>query len=217
MLLAIDTATRVISLALHDGQGVPAEASWLTKNHHTVELAPAIVRMLGSVGLGVDGLTALAVARGPGSFMGLCIGLGVAKGLAVSRRLPLVAIPTLDIVAAAQPRKRGRLLAVLQAGRGRVCAQEYTWRWRQGAWRPRGELMLGSWKQLLARIERETLVSGEIDAAGREILSHTRRPVRVAPGAASLRRAGYLAEAAWARVRAGDTDDPFTVTPIYLH
>ena len=46
MLLAIHTATRVISLVLHDGERIVAEASWETANHHTVKLAPAVQGML---------------------------------------------------------------------------------------------------------------------------------------------------------------------------
>ncbi|MCZ7542092.1 MAG: tRNA (adenosine(37)-N6)-threonylcarbamoyltransferase complex dimerization subunit type 1 TsaB [Anaerolineae bacterium] len=222
MLLAIDTATRTISLALHDGERIHAELTWRTANHHTVELSPSIMTMLAQAGLTVGDLTALAVAQGPGSFMGLRIGLGVAKGLALSRRLPLVAVPTLDIVAAAQPRTRGRLVAVLQAGRGRICWQAYTWRRGKGRtppamWRPRGKLALGGWDDLIAEVEKETVVSGEIDPEGRRRLSETDRPVRAASGALALRRAGHLAEIAWARLRADATDDPFTVTPIYLH
>lgn len=228
VLLAIDTATRTISLALHDGRSLHAEWSWRTADHHTVELTPAIVSMMDRVGVRVEDLTALAVSQGPGSFMGLRIGLGVAKGLALSRRLPLVAVPTLDIIAAAQPRARGRLLAVLQAGRGRIGWQAYTWRRgpdRQppAMWRPRGKLALGAWDDLLAQIERATVVSGEIDDEGYRLLSQTARPVQIAPGAAALRRAGFLAEIAWARLRADKAesrrlgDDPYTVTPIYLH
>ncbi len=221
MLLAIDTATRVISLALHDGERLHAELTWRTQDHHTVELAPAIVVMLAQAGLTVGDVTALAVAQGPGSFMGLRIGLGVAKGLALSRRLPLTAVPTLDILAAGQPRARGRLIAVLQAGRGRICWQAYTWRRGKGRqppaiWRPRGKLSLGGWDDLLAQIDKETVISGEIDAEGCRLLSLTERPARAATGAAALRRAGYLAEVAWARLRAGEADDPFTVTPIYM-
>jgi tRNA threonylcarbamoyladenosine biosynthesis protein TsaB len=83
-------------------------------------------------------------------------------------------------------------------------------------WRPRGALALGSWDDLLAQIDKETVVSGEIDAEGHRLLGQAKRPARAASGAAALRRAGYLAEVAWARLRAGEVDDPFTVTPIYL-
>ena len=68
-----------------------------TANHHTVELAPAVQGMLIRAGLESRQLTAVAVALGPGSFTGLRIGLGFAKGLATSLGLPLLGIPTLHI------------------------------------------------------------------------------------------------------------------------
>ena len=89
-LLAIDTATQFISLALHDGQQMLAEQTWFSENHHTVELAPAVRMLLESARLTAADLTALAVSIGPGSYTGLRIGVALAKGIAGARRLPLV-------------------------------------------------------------------------------------------------------------------------------
>ena len=117
MLLAIDSATQRISLALHDGDEVLAEHSWRSVNRHSAELPPAVARMLAQQ----EGtLSALAVACGPGSFSGLRIGVAFAKGLAAARALPLVGITTQDILAAAQPPCPGHaLLILLAAGRSR--------------------------------------------------------------------------------------------------
>ena len=84
MLLAIDTATRMPSLALYDGERVLAEETWRSANNHTVELAPALVRALERQRVSPSELRGIAVALGPGSFTGLLIGLGVAKGLALT-------------------------------------------------------------------------------------------------------------------------------------
>jgi hypothetical protein len=59
--------------------------------------------------------------------------------------------------------------------------------------------------------------AGEIDETGCALLDASERPLTRLSGALALRRAGFLAELAWARVNAGDTDDPAAVTPIYLH
>ncbi|MBI4769563.1 MAG: tRNA (adenosine(37)-N6)-threonylcarbamoyltransferase complex dimerization subunit type 1 TsaB, partial [Chloroflexi bacterium] len=59
MILALDTATRAISLALAAEHTVLAEATWLTRNNHTVELAPAVERMLAEAGLATRDLTAV--------------------------------------------------------------------------------------------------------------------------------------------------------------
>lgn len=220
MLLAIDTATRVISLAIHDGHGVVAEASWATANHHTVELAPAIDNMLAQAKITTADLTAVAVALGPGSFTGLRIGLGLAKGLVTALDLPLIGIATLDVLAASQPAFDGALIATLQAGRGRICAQPFTW--ENNAWTAQGEPGIVSWVDLLAGVAAgaPTLISGEIPAeaiAQIEAANEAGQAFVLAPAADRLRRAGYLADLAWARLQAGDTDDPLLLVPIYLH
>ena len=135
VLVAIDTATSQASLALHDGFQVRVEHTWESPRRHTVELLPRLVAALEQLGLGAKHLSGVAVTRGPGSFTGLRVGLAVAKGLALAQGLPLVGVPTLDVVAAAQGRDRRPLCAVLQAGRGRICVAIY--RWRSGEWRVR--------------------------------------------------------------------------------
>src|SRR5690349_5628742 len=117
MLLAIDTATKQISLALHDGQTVAAETTWLSDNFHSTELAPQVALLLRRAGRDAAGLSGIAVAIGPGSYTGLRIGLGFAKGLALAQNLPLVGVPTLDGLMRAQPPHAGPALALLQAGR----------------------------------------------------------------------------------------------------
>jgi len=214
VLLALDTATRVLSLALHDGQHIPYEATWHTANNHTVDLTPAIEDALARCDVQPQALRAVAVALGPGSFTGLRIGLGVAKGLALAWGLPLVGVPTLEITAAGVPRSEGTLIAVLQAGRTRICAQPFAW--ERGAWCATAPAVITSWERLLADVDAPTLVAGEVDEAGRAHIAAMPN-VRIASGAVSLRRAGFLAEIAWERLRAGRTDDPRTLAPIYLH
>ena len=62
MILAVDTATRWTSLALHDGKTVVAELGWHAKNTQTQELAPTVVDMLRKSGVAIDDLKGIAVA-----------------------------------------------------------------------------------------------------------------------------------------------------------
>ena len=71
MLLAVDTSTPQIGLALYDGAQVLAESLWTTKTRHTVELAPAVAEMLAHTGAKMDEVRAIGVAIGPGSFTSL--------------------------------------------------------------------------------------------------------------------------------------------------
>ena len=215
MLLAVDTSTRWIGLALYDGSQVIAEEVWQSQNHHTVELAPAVASLLKRTETGAAGLSALAVALGPGSFTSLRIGLGLVKGMALALHLPLVGVPTLDILAASQPIQDWPLAAVLQAGRGRIAVG---WYMDQGdAWCAQGEARVTTVEELSQGIRKPTLICGELTAEERHLLARKRKNVILASPALSLRRPSFLAELAWQRWQAGQIDDPVTLSPVYLH
>src|SRR5690606_39061936 len=155
-----DTATRQISLALHDGQILVAEQTWPSENQHTVQLAPAIQYLLERCNLMPRDLTAFAVTMGPGSFTGLRIGVAAAKGMAEAKRAPLVGINALDITAAGCPSGGSQaLVAAAAAGRGRVVVRSYTW--RKNEWRPRSEMRLTDWKGLIASIDGPATITGD--------------------------------------------------------
>jgi tRNA threonylcarbamoyladenosine biosynthesis protein TsaB len=215
MILAIDTATQYASLALYNSNGVYAEEAWYSGRNHTIELMPRIVRMLKLADWRVTDLTALAVSLGPGSFTGLRIGLAVAKGMALPHKLPVVGVPTLEIVA--YPLRNGGLpvWAIAQAGRGRILAACYDQVDEQ--WQPLVEPCLTNFAALASKINQVALCTGEIDEQAAQILQRdSRQKAKVVSPAARLRRASYLAEIATARLEAGDQDDPDTLVPIYL-
>jgi len=215
MLLAIDTSTRIAGVALHDGTRVLGEVVWFNHDHHTVELTPVISAMLTRANLAVSDLGAVAVTIGPGSFTGLRIGLSVAKGLALASHLPLVGVPTLDVVAVAQALRDMPLVAVLQAGRGKLAMQKYTV--SSGAWQPVGKIEIMDIQALAKRIQEPTLVCGELEEEERHILARKRKNVKLATPAQSLRRPSFLAELAWRRWKSGKVDDPALLSPIYIH
>ncbi len=217
MLLALDTATRYAGLALYDEVGgrVLGEESWYSVNRHTVETMPRLVRLLEQQGVAPSDLTGLVVSLGPGSFTGLRIGLGIAKGIALARRLPLVGVPTLDVVARPHMNQRLPIWAVLQAGRGRICVAHYAR--RRGRWRRRGDYRLTTLEALCAEIEVPSLLCGELESEDVALLREKAGILAdVAPPAASLRRAAYLAEIGWERLSRGDSDDVAGLSPIYL-
>ena len=217
MLLAIDTATHMAGLALFDpSRGwVLAEESWISVNRHTVELLPRLDRLLGQQGVTPDALTGLVVSLGPGSFTGLRIGLSVAKGLALARQIPVVGVPTLDVVAQPHMAQALPIWAILQAGRGRICAAQYVR--RKGRWGRRGEYLLTTLAELCDQVRDPSLFCGEIDAqATAEIRQRLGLEAIVASPAASVRRAAYLAELGWERLARGDTDNAPLLSPIYL-
>jgi tRNA threonylcarbamoyladenosine biosynthesis protein TsaB len=215
MILAIDTATRWLGLALHDGRSVLAETGWRLGNSHTVELAPAVADMLTRAKLEAADLSAIAVAIGPGSYTGLRIGLGLAKGLALANQTRLIGVPTLDILAASQPQSEGQLVAICEAGRTRVCAGAYQWEPGKG-WQSQGDPTIEKWEDLLGTVEDPATFAGEINPAAAKMIRASEKSLELASPAASVRRAGRLAEIGWMRLRRGWTDDPSELVPIYL-
>ena len=215
MLLAIDTSTRWVGLALFDGVQVQGETVWQSHSNHTVEVAPALNALLARSQVAPEALKAIGVALGPGSFTSLRIGLGIAKGMALALRIPVIGIPTLDIVAASQPVQDLPLVAILQAGRGRLAVGWY--QVKSGRWQAQGEAQVLRVADLEQKITQPTLVVGELNAEERTLLARKRKLCLLASPAHSLRRPGYLAELAWKRWKAGKVDDPVTLSPIYLH
>ena len=217
IVLAIDTATDLASVALYDGgEGPRAESTWRTSSNHTVELMPTIVRMLEQQGLTAEQLDGLAVALGPGSFTGLRIGLSVAKGLCLSLEIPIVGIPTLDIVAYGHYAQDLPICAIIQAGRGRTCVALYGR--RDATWERLSDYHLATVEELSAEVRVPTLFCGEIDGSLKnELQARLGARAIVASPASSLRRAGYLAEMGWQRLRKGEADDLNSLEPLYLH
>lgn len=215
MILAIDTATDWIGLALHDGATVLAEFGWRSRRMQTVELAPAVAELWSRTGIGPAEMSAVAVAIGPGSYTGLRVGLAFAKGIALGQKLPLIGVPTLDIVAAAVCRLETDLVAVAEAGRTRLWAGQYEWAPKRG-WERVGEPMLTNWEELVARLQVPVAFAGEIAAAAAKLIRRANRSAIIAPPAESVRRAASLAEIGWMRWKRKQVDDAETLAPLYL-
>jgi tRNA threonylcarbamoyladenosine biosynthesis protein TsaB len=215
MLFALDTSTQTIGMALFDGAQILGETIWKTQNHHTIEVAPALRELLERCGLKPADIEAIGVALGPGSFTSLRIGLAVAKGIALAQRIPLIGVPTMDFLAASQPKSENPLAVVLQAGRGRVAVGWY--KWGRHSWESQGEPTVQTIQMLTDFIESPTLVCGEMTAPERQMLARKRKNVLLASPAASVRRPSFLAEIAWRRWKTGKLDDVISLAPIYLH
>jgi tRNA threonylcarbamoyl adenosine modification protein YeaZ len=99
VLLAFDTATPFVTVALHDGEDVVAERRSEQRMKHGEQLAPLIEAVLAEVGVVRQDLTALAVGVGPGPFTGLRVGLVTARTLAYVLDLPVYGVCSLDVVA----------------------------------------------------------------------------------------------------------------------
>lgn len=214
MLIAVDTSTAQVGLALYDDAQVLGDMTWTTRQHHTTELASALSGLLKRCGATMDMVSAAAVAIGPGSFTSLRVGLSLVKGIVLARNLPVVGVPTLDVIAAAQPVAKYPLVAVLQAGRKRIAYSVYE---SMGTgWQAEGGVRSGTVDELMDGIESPTIIAGELNSEDRRKISKKKKIMLASP-ASCVRRPSVLAELAWARWQAGDVDDAASLAPIYLH
>jgi len=215
MLLAIDTSTEWIGIALFNGTNLLAEQIWRSKNYHTVELVPAIKEMLTKTQTKPGSLTGIGVALGPGSFTGLRIGLSVAKGIALGQKLAIAGIPSLEVLAAAQPGLRRPMLAFLEVGRGRYAYARY--QYKHGSWQAISDIAVDEIRAMAATIKSPTYVVGDMDAEERQILGRKWKTAKLAAPSLCLRRPAVLAELAWAKIQAGQADDAASLAPVYVH
>lgn len=214
MLLAVDTSTTQVGLALYDEHQVIAEMMWSSKQHHTSQLASALSELMKRCDVSMEQVNALGVAIGPGSFTSLRVGLSLVKGIAFAKNIPVVGIPTLDVIASAQPLDKKPLIVVLQAGRTRLAFGWYQSNKKQ--WQADGKVRSGTVDELLSQIENPTIIAGELTSEQRKKISKNKK-VSLALPANCVKRPAMLAELAWSRWRNNQVDDVATLAPIYLH
>ena len=99
MLLAFDTATPLVTVAVHDGEDVVAEQVSERPMKHAEQLAPLIDRVMADAGIVRQDLTAIAAGVGPGPFTGLRVGLVTARTLGYVLDVPVYGVCSLDVVA----------------------------------------------------------------------------------------------------------------------
>ena len=215
LALAIDTSTDVASLALVQDDEVLAELTWRAGQNHTVQLLPHLYHLLSQTGMRLQSASCIIVARGPGSYNGLRVGISTAKGLAFSLGIPIIGISTLEVAAYQYAATGLPICPIFNAGRGEIATAIY--QMKGNKWRQLTAEHISTAEALCSQITTKTVFCGEyvplVAAQLREGLKQ--RAVLLSP-AAGLRRASFLAELGLKRFKAGDYDNLATLQPLYL-
>lgn len=123
-ILLIESATDTCSAALSQGSTLIAQKVCRIPRCHDTVLAPLVDGILKENNLKPQDLAAVAVSEGPGSYMGLRIGVSLAKGIAYAAKTRLIGISTLEVIARCAleetPKSFGHIVPMIDAGRMEV-------------------------------------------------------------------------------------------------
>ena len=121
LILGIDTSTKICTCSIFDSEnGIIAETSLSVKKNHSNIVMPIVDNLFKISDLNINDIDKIAVAIGPGSFTGVRIALGIAKGLAMALRKPLIAVNELDILEAIASGNENEIIPLIDARKERV-------------------------------------------------------------------------------------------------
>ena len=216
-ILAMDTATMVSSVAVATEERVLAELTAETRFTHSETLVPNIDEVLRFADVKREELSAVAVSLGPGSFTGLRIGLAAAKAIAYALEIPLVGVPTLEVLAAAFPSPGAAVVPLIDAQKGNGYFALY--RWTESGLVCEKDVAVASPQEIAAAIAEE---KGPVTLAGdfaRKLMKkgvELPKNATLAPITHIMPRAALVAARAVVRLRNGEGKSPMELEPIYV-
>jgi tRNA threonylcarbamoyladenosine biosynthesis protein TsaB len=216
MVLAIDTATSKVSVAIGDGGAVVGAVALAGGRRHAEQLAPAIQYLCEELGVSLDQLAAVAVDVGPGLFTGLRVGVTTAKVMAQALRVPVVGVPSLDLVAYPLRHSARLVVPILDARRREVFSARY--RPLPGGVQRVSDYDVRPPDELVAELDAgtdELLLAGDGVAVYRDEFASLEHAERAgvdhdAPSATAL------VELATAKVEREEFQPPSDLRPLYL-
>ena len=211
-ILAIETSSRVGSLALAVGDELLVVQEFQRNPRHVAQLLPAIERVTGQFGWRAEDLDQVYVSAGPGSFTGLRIGITVAKTLAMACGVRLVAVASMEVIAANAPAGAINVGVVLDAKRGQVFAGRF--QRQDGRLVTTLEACLTEPRKFVTESPKPIVLLGE----GVKYHQDALKAEGVELGAESLwwPRAQAVCKIGWAMGQKGEFADPVSLRPIYL-
>jgi tRNA threonylcarbamoyladenosine biosynthesis protein TsaB len=208
LLLAVDTSGKQGSIALArgdpDGSCEVIEVLALEGGTFSAQLIPQVADLLSKRGFQKKDLGGFTVASGPGSFTGLRVGLAAIKALGEATGKPIAAVSLLEAVAVAA---EGRVLAVLDAGRGEVYLGQY----EVGV----NRVTMVS-EKLVTRAELVQSGAGATVVTAGESLAENLRTAGIAVHEIETPRSDAIARLGWRKILAGDTVSPEALEANYI-
>jgi len=200
-ILAIDTSSDYLSIAILKEGKILAKYHRKSAMRHSIKLIPTIDKLLKKVRMKLKDIDCFAVSIGPGSFTGLRIGVTAVKGLAHSLKKPVVAVPTLDVIAWNSKGFKGIICPVLDARKNKVYACLY--RSEGKALKRISKYLLLPMEELMKKINKFDKILFLGDIIGKMKNWHPRAEVLARLGAENFRKKQFVS--------------PEKLEPLYLY
>ncbi len=152
--LLIETSGRIARVGLAHNEKLIHESALDSTRRHARDLTPTIEQFLKAQSLRVADLSRIVVSIGPGGYTGLRVGLAIAKSLSFASHVPLVAVPTFQILAAQAPEEATNLWVIADALKGQIYLQRFQSRI------PFDDLRIASVDDWLSWANDETWITG---------------------------------------------------------
>jgi tRNA threonylcarbamoyladenosine biosynthesis protein TsaB len=214
-ILGVDTSTMTAGVGIVEDDDILVDLKFDVRVTYSEILMPTIDLALKTVGMRIDDLVGLAISIGPGSFTGLRIGLSTVKGLCVSSKKPLVAVPSLDALASLSLYCRYRVAPLLDAKKDQVYAAIYDT--GDGGLRRESEYMAVSVEDLVKKITQKTLFVGPgAKLYQKELLDFLGENALFALNDQSSPSGACVARMGLRKLAEGHTEDIANLEPLYI-
>jgi tRNA threonylcarbamoyladenosine biosynthesis protein TsaB len=216
LILGISTSTARVGCAIGGHEGILGAVYSSRGKRHAETLTPAIEFLCRQTRVELRDIGAIAVDLGPGMFTGLRVGIAAGKALAHARRLPMIGVSSLDLLAFAPRFSSRRIVCAIDAGRGEIFHASY--RQSPGGVQRITEPSVGTAEDLAAELhllDEGVLLVGDGALRYRAAFDGAHR-IEMGDSGVAHPSAGSLVQLAHARALREEFVTPTELTPLYL-
>lgn len=215
-ILAIDASGLSGSVAYISDYKLVGEYYICHKLTHSQTIMPMLEHLRNMIGLELDEIDAIAVTSGPGSFTGIRIGVATAKAMALAIGVPIIGIPTLDVIANNMTFTDKLICPIMDARRNQVYTSLY--KWESNTLKRLEDYLAIPVDELLEKVQgQEVIFLGDgVDVLRGQILDKMGDKAYFAPSFLHMQRASVLAHLACSAYERGEVEDADNFVPMYL-
>lgn len=216
-LLAIDTSSKYLSLAVSDGLDIILQGNYLLDRKHSNLLIPKIDALLKRVKLDINDINGFILGLGPGSFTGLRIGVSTVKGFGISTGKPCIGVPSIDAIAMNKIKINGYdyIVPIIDAKRGQVYSCIYRIKEEQVI-RESGYLLLPI-EELMEKIRHKAVFTGDGIGLYREKILALNNDIEFLDEKYWYPKAGSLIKLGYKKIKDNKKQDLSKLEPLYIY